>query len=374
MDKIVGVGKERIDKNGKKHILVYWRPAKGSDKVFRWVQAETRLEAHYKRQELIAGYDGSSNGSGLAADFGKAREELKRTLTADKRPKKTIQLYDGTFARLFIDFKEVHETKHKIVITSPLQLDSSYVHEYKDHFCVDLGKENGWRAELIRIKSILKKLKVKKFCSKNLLYDVREELPTPQSNTVSYRDIPDSILLKLIASIKPIRRDYWRIYYYMYLTGRRPTESTFYERRDVPGSPIDPKELHIRREITKTKKDSIIYLQGDLKALIMDALRGNNTKWLFPNRHGRKCQKDGIYKWFKKYNKKWFKEEEYEGIDGKDFYITPKHFRKRFHTKKIPLSMKDAMAISGLKDTRVAMEHYAYSTPEGQAKILAKTK
>ena len=42
--------------------------------------------------------------------------------------------------------------------------------------------------------------------------------------------------------------------------------------------------------------------------------------------------------------------------------------------REIPLSMKDAMAISGLKDTRVAMEHYAYSTPEGQAKILAKTK
>jgi len=371
MDKIVGVGRERIDKNGKKRILVYWRPAKGTDKVFRWVEAETRLDAHYKRQELMADYNGTTNGSGSPTDFGKAREELRRTLDADGRPKKTIQLYDGTFARLFIDFKKVHEVKHKVVITSPLQLDSSYIHEYKDYFCVDLGKKNGWRAELIKIKSILKKLKVKKICSKGLLYDVREELPTPGSNTVPYRDILDTILLKLIASIKAVRRDYWRIYYYMYLTGRRPTESTLYERTDVIGGPIDPKELRIRKEITKTKKDSMIYLQGELKTLIMDALRGNNTKWLFPNRHGRKCQKDGIYKWFKSYSRKWFKGQGYEGIYGKDFYITPKHFRKRFHTKKIPISVKDAMSISGLKDVRVAMEYYNYTTQDGQAKILA---
>ena len=33
MDKIVGVGRERIGKDGKKRILVYWRPAKGKDKI-----------------------------------------------------------------------------------------------------------------------------------------------------------------------------------------------------------------------------------------------------------------------------------------------------------------------------------------------------
>ena len=174
MDKIVGVGRERIGKDGKKRILVYWRPAKGKNKVFRWVEAETRLDAHYKRQELMKCYDGGVNNSSLPADFSRAREELKRTLEADGRPKTTIDLYDGTFIRLFVDFKKVYEAKHKVVITNPLQIDSSYIHEFKDYFSVDLNRKDGWRAELIRLKSIINKLKVKKLCTKELLYDTRE--------------------------------------------------------------------------------------------------------------------------------------------------------------------------------------------------------
>jgi len=97
----------------------------------------------------MAGYDGSANGSGLPADFGKALEELKRTLEGDNRPKKTVQLYTGTFNRVFVDFKKVYETKHRISITSLSQIESSYVHEYKDFYTIDLKRK--WRAEIIRI-------------------------------------------------------------------------------------------------------------------------------------------------------------------------------------------------------------------------------
>lgn len=361
MDKIVGVGRERIGKDGKKRILVYWRPAKGMAKVFRWVEAETRLDAHYKRQKLIAGYDGSDNDSSLPADFSKALEELKRTLEGDNRPKKTVQLYTGTFNRVFVDFKKVYEAKHRVSITSLFQIEASYIHEFKDYYTIDLKRK--WRAEIIRIKSILTKLRMKKFIEKDLLYDVREELHTPTSEPLPYLNIPDTELEKIFSYIKQHRIDYYRPYRYMYLTGRRPGETSLYEKRDVIPTITDPEELHIRKEITKTKKDSVIYLTGELKTLIQDSLRGNSTKWLFPNRHNRKCWKDGLYKYLRRVSKKVI------GVQ-----ISPRYFRKRFHTKKIPISMRDAMSISGLKDTRVAMEHYAYSTPEGQAKILAKTK
>ena len=365
MDKIVGVGKERIGKDGKKRILVYWRPAKGKAKIFRWVQAETRSDAHYKRQDLMAKYDGNANGSSLPADFGRAQEELKRTLEADGRPKKTIDLYDGTFTRLFIDFKKVYETKHKVVITSPLQIDSSYIHEFKDYFSVDLDRKDGWRAELIRVKSIIKKLKVKKLCTKELLYDTREELPTPESNEVPYEDMSKDLLDKLLVHIKRDRPDYYKPIYFMRLTGRRPQEVTFYEKRDVRGGAANPQELHIRKEIAKSKRNvsNIIYLHKSpkIQGLIRDALRGNDTKWLFPNRCGRRCQDSGIYKYLIEVSEEILKRK-----------ISARFFRKRHFTKKIPMSPKDALAIAGSTDIKVALRHYAQTDPESQAKVLEK--
>lgn len=362
MAKIIGVGKERVGKrDGKRRFLVYWTPARGKAKVFRWVQAETRMDAYHIRQQLMAGYDGTTTNSSPAVptDFDGALEELRRTLKGDNRPIKTVQLYEGTFNRVFVDFKKVYEAKHKTTTTSLFQIDASYFHEYKDYYTIDLKRK--WRAEIIRLKSILTKLRMKKLCNKELLYDVREELHTPTSEPMPYLNISEAVLDKGFAYIKRHRIDYYRPYRYMYLTGRRPGETSLYEKRDVFPSITDPQELHIRKEITKTKRDSVIYLTGELKTLIQDALRGNSTKWLFPNRHNRKCWKDGLYKYLCRVSKKVM------GVQ-----ISPRYFRKRFHTTKIPISMKDAMAVSGLKDTRVAMEHYAYSTREGQAKILAK--
>lgn len=363
MGKIVGVTKKprRGKKDGKLYWHIYWTPCRGSRKIYRWVQADTRSDASDIRQDLMAEYKGKGNDAGLPTDFYKALEELERTMRGDGRPTKTIKLYQGTFKRVFEDFKNLYEAKHKKQIASLLQLDSSYFHEYKDWFVLDLGRTRGWRDELIRIKAILSKLRMKKLCRRELLYDVREELPTPSSNTVPYHDIPDSILDKLLAYIKKDRYDYYKPILYMYLTGRRPRETTLYLKDDVVGGVVDPRELRIRREITKTKRDSVIYLQGKLKDLIMDTLRNNRTKWLFPNRHGRRCSVDKLYQYLKKTSK------EVIGIE-----LTPKYFRKRFHTKMIPISMKDAMSISGLKDVRVAMEHYDYTTPYGQGKILAE--
>jgi len=202
---------------------------------------------------------------------------------------------------------------------------------------------------------------MKKSIKKELLYDVREEMPTLTSEPLPYINLPVTDLDKLFSYIKQHRIDYYRPYRYMYLTGRRPGETCLYEKTDVIPTTIEPKELHIRKEITKTRRDSVIYLTGELKTLIQDSLRGNSTKWLFPNRKNRKCWNDGVYKYLRRVS---------ERVIGAQ--LSPRYFRKRFHTTKIPISMRDAMSISGLKDTRVAMEHYAYSTPEGQAKILAK--
>jgi len=267
------------------------------------------------------------------------------------------------------EFKKIYEAKHNREIINLSQIDYSYFVEYKDYFILKLKREKGWHNELIRIKSMLNHLRKKKFCSRELVLDVREELPTPASNTVPYRDISDTDLQKLFAYIKKNRHDYYLPYCYMFLTGRRPKETTLYSPADVEGGAVDPILLRIRGEITKTKTDSIIYLKSDekgleeLQSVIREAMRGNNTKWLFRNRHGRRCAVDKLYQYLKKTSEEIIK-----------VAITPKYFRKRFHTKNISKDMKNAMSLSGLKDTKVAMKHYAYISPEGQAKVLAQAR
>lgn len=365
MAKISGVAEHPVTgkRDGLRHWRVYWTPYKGSNKIYRWVQANTRLDAYYKRQQLMAEYDGKIKGSALSTDFGMMLTELKKSLDSDKVSVKNKQQHEKIFNRVFGDFKKIYEAKHGVSVTNLFKIDYSYFIEYKDYFMLILKRERGWHNELIRIKSMLNRLRRKKLCSRELVYDCREELPTPPSNTVPYQDTPNSELEKLFSYIKKDRYDYYKPNRYMYFTGRRPRETTLYLKSDIVGGAVDPKELRIRKEITKTKRDGVIYLQGEIKDLIKEAMRNNKAKWLFPNRHGRRCSVDKLYEYLKRTSK------EVIGIE-----ITPKYFRKRFHTKKIPISMKDAMSISGLKDVRVAMEHYDYTTPEGQAKILDKAK
>lgn len=234
-------------------------------------------------------------------------------------------------------------------------MGADYFIEYKNYYCLDLKRPKGWRAEVIIVKSLLNHLRRLKYCSKELVYDVREELPTPRGTKRAYPELYDTQMDELFAYIKKNRYDYYRPIRYMALTGRRVGETTLYKKDDVILKGLEPIRLQIRPEITKTRRGSVIFPQGELSDLIKETLRNNNTKWLFPNRKDRKCWKDGIYKYLKRVSEK---------VIG--MAITPHYLRKRFLTKNIPISMKDAMAISGLEDTKVAMEHYAYTTPEGQ--------
>jgi hypothetical protein len=371
MGKITGVAKKPIagKRDGLLHWRVYWTPYKGAEKLNRWIVAPTRLDASHELKKLMATYGGKVKDSGLPSDFGLMLTELKKSLNSDIRHTKTVQQYEKVFNRVFVDFKVIYEAEHKVSIASLPQIDYTYFVEYKDYFMLKLKRERGWHNELIRIKSMLNHLRRKKFCSRELVYDVREELETPPSNTVPYRDIPESTLDKLFAYIRKDRPDYYLPYRYMFLTGRRPRETTLYERTDVEGGVVDPILLRVRAEITKTKTDGEVHLKSkekgleELQSVIREALRGNNRKWLFRNRHNRRCAVDKLYQYLKETSK---------NIIG--VTVTPKYFRKWHHTNRMKKDMKNTMALSGLKDVKVAMMHYNYSSAEGQAKVLAKPR
>ena len=79
MTKILGVAKKPT--LGKRdcllHWRVYWTPAKGADKLNRWVIAPTRMDAYHQLKQLMTENNGKVNESGLSVDFGQMLEELK---------------------------------------------------------------------------------------------------------------------------------------------------------------------------------------------------------------------------------------------------------------------------------------------------------
>ena len=361
MAEIIGVRRKRIGKrDGKTYFEVYWTPYRGANKVFKWVKANTALEASYKRRDLMA--QNQSNAS-CSDGFSELRAKLIDSIKRDTKNKKTISQYINTIDRLFEEYRHNDRTynfrKEKFPnIKDPQELTPKYIEEY----CNWYSRFSNLRSELIRVKSISTRLYRLEVISRELLDRIRG-IPTPEGKEKPYMEISDTKIEELSTHIKKDRPDYYKPIYFMFKTGRRRGEVCLYEKEDVIREGFKPVSLSIRAEITKTQTAGKIHFDKDLSKLIHAALVKNNTKWLFPNRKGRKCNPDKVCQYLKATSKKVI------GIE-----ITPHYFRKRFHTKSSGLDMKDRMAISGLRDPKVLLKHYEFSTPEGQAKVLEKIK
>lgn len=372
MGKITGVAKKPniyiSKKDGAKTIRwkVYWTPYSGAEKkIYSWVESPTRQEAFYERQKLIAKQTERLIASDSPPDdFSKMLQTLLSNIEADGKSKKYVSRHRDTFQRLYRDFKAKYEEKHNTKITDLRQLDSGYFAEYQNYFVNELKRPKGWRVEVIILKNQLKRLRRFKFCDRDLVEDVKESLPTPEGIGREYAKLSQDEMDKLFTYIKKNRPDYYRPIRFMYLTGRRLTETTLFQKNDLDhdGNRL-PITLRPKPKNTKTKRKSVIYLRGELKPLITDALQNNKTEWLFINRQGHKCGRDRIYKYLARASEKVLKK-----------HINPHYFRHRFHQENMSISMKDAMAISGLTSVSVAMKYYDDTSAERQAIILEKRK
>ena len=94
------------------------------------------------------------NGERLNAGFSDAWGRLCADLAADNLPKKTVQHYAKTYSRLFNDFLSLKFGE----IRSFNQLGLPFFKEYKNYYVNDLGRSRGWRAELIFVKAIMRRL------------------------------------------------------------------------------------------------------------------------------------------------------------------------------------------------------------------------
>ena len=250
------------------------------------------------------------------------------------------------------------------------QISLSFLQEYKAYFVNELkhNARGGLRAELIVLKSMLRRLRRLGFCGKEII-KMLSEIKRPTVEKKNYPEISNGKIKELLDFIKNDRPDFYGAIYFMARVGRRVGEVALIERRDVVWNGLRPVKINIRPETTKTKEVAPIErIDNNLAQVIQGAYRlgsRHKTIYLFCNRRGKKCAQGSLQKYLRKASK------EIIGVE-----LTPHYFRHRFLTEcaKSNLSMVDVMYIAGIKDPEVVKTYYQHVTPSGQDKVLAVTR
>ena len=342
------------------HKRLQVRKEANSDKEAKRIKNELLVELR-KQLSLPQGEQERLN-----AGFDEAWDKLYADLLADNVSHTNMLRHNIIFKRLFKDFRSLRYPH----IKSISQIPTPYLQEYKAYFINDLkhNSKGGWRAELICIKSMLRRLKRLGYCRKEIIENL-SEIPRPRHEKKEYPEISNSKLKILLDYIKKDNPYYYYPIYFMCRTGRRVKEVTLIEKRDVKWNGLNPVRIDIRAETTKTKeKAPIDRLDEDLAEAIKQAYNTSSrrkTVYLFCNRCGRKCGRNYITNYLGNISEK---------IIG--IRITSHYLRHRFltETAKAGVPIIDVMNIAGIKDIKVVMNYYSHTTTEGQDKVLAKTR
>lgn len=129
---------------------VNYRPYRKAKRVFRRINARSKQEAHDKLLELKLQAMKASEVNGTVqalVSFAQAWQEIHRGLLAENLPKKTVGRYEKVQYRLFDAFRN----KEFPQIDYWDQLNLPFFLKYQNYFCIDLGRTEGWRSELIII-------------------------------------------------------------------------------------------------------------------------------------------------------------------------------------------------------------------------------
>ena len=360
MAKISGVGKERII-SGNKYFPIYFRFNK--QRYNTSVKADSKLDAYRQLQtwqtEIMTKPKVAVNNE---TDYDVIREKLRRDVSSDTEKRKTINRYLNVFNRLFIEFRQ----KYYPTLSGCNGLPMGFFRNYKSYFCEELGRRNGWRAELIFVKAIIGRLTGLGNANEDDLKQIRG-LPTPEGTQRLMPKHTEKQIDDLLEYIKKDRPDYYKPIKFMHLVGRRVEETCLIMKEDVTCNGLDPILIQTKPITAKIKNQMPppIYLNDlEIKSFIRSALSNNKTPWLFPLKKGSRIRGNYLWKYLSKISPKVI------GV-----YITPHFFDKRFQTISHRDGLnKDAMAMAGRKNVSIALKYYVETTPEGQKKVLEKNR
>ncbi len=296
--------------------------------------------------------------------FTRAWESLKKDLECEGMMKATVSHYWHTYWRMFGDFR----LKAHGDIRGFGGLGVAFFREYRNYYGCDMGRQKGLRAELIMMKSVMRRLYMLGYCSEDLARQVGD-MRKPPPRKKDYPDIPRKALRKVLRRIKRRRPDYHRMIMFMVRTGRRVSEVSLLKKTDVEFYRARVVRVNVRPEITKMREASpLMRLDDELAGIVKAAYTEGTGEWLFCNKRGTRCWPSKVREYLRRASVRVLGEEM-----GRK--ITPHYFRHRFCTEcgKAGVAMVDVKAIAGIRDTKVLTHYYCHATREGQDRVLAVT-
>ena len=299
-----------------------------------------------------------------SATFDEAWVKLEADLLTDNVSLKSRQRYKRVYHVLFNEFRPAKFPE----ITSPSQLGLPFLLEYKNYFVVELKRDpnGGWKAEVICIKSMMRRLKRLGFCEKKFIEEL-DEIRRPNSLKKSYPDISNEQLKKMFEFIKKDRPQYYFLFMFMLITGRRIGETTEIEKNDIGWDGGTPMRINIRPQTTKTKhrETPITRLNEELRQLIMKASRRNpSSEHVFSGSEADQCKPDRLREYLARISKNVLETR-----------LTPHYFRHRFMTTcgQMRVPFADVSDVSGIKDIKVMQKYYTHATTSGHDSVFAAT-
>jgi len=334
---------------------------KSKRKQYR-IEAESMREAYLMRARHMEQYKNSPTfGTNLSFKELKRRLELK--LKADNVSDRTI--YHNILPKYHALF-EIFIPRRYPEITTINQITREVIESYKQWIVVDRKRTHGWRDELAKLKTMIKKLVDIGCCNKEIYYDVLSKFKRPPKHKKLYKEVSREEMRKLLKYIEEDRLDYYGITYFIMRLGWRRGQVISIKRKNVKWNGLRPVEILIEPSDTKTKEPFVLReIDAELANLIKRYyFDRKETLWLFPNKKNKQHHANHYTAYIRKTSKQVL------GI-----VLSPHDFRHSFVTMRLKegSTPRDIMAITGHKDVE-SFNIYTHPTSDGTKKVIENSR
>ena len=323
------------------------------------VKAASPKEAFDQRAQRM---NKSAEAAPMKLTFTALKERLRLKCKADGNRPKTIVNLMGKFHTFF----ETFLPQHCPDINDVNQINKVVMEQYKQYIVATLGRTNGWRDELTKLKSIVSKLCAIGCCRRVVYDDVLRQFKKPKRTIKVYKEVTKEQMKQLLDYIDRKQPQYYGVTYMAMRLGWRREQIISLKRGNIKVNGFRPVEIVCEAEDTKNKEPFVLRnIDDELSKVIQRYLwDGRDTPWLFPSKRNQKIHSNHYTAFISKVSEK---------IIG--IRVTPHDFRHNFCTQRLREGAveRDIMAITGHKDPE-SFRIYVHATSEGTRQVLSRSK
>lgn len=351
--KFAGV-REYPGKRGTLYQVSYY-PFPGSKKKYLTVKADSARQASIIRAQNMGTLPIAKVHE---LSFPELKERLRFKCEADGNSLKTINNLMSKFRALFEEFLP----KHYPHVKSLNELNQQIIERFKQYIVVDEKRKTGWRDELTKLKSILRKMVDIGCYDEKICNDLLKKFKKPKRTSKVYKEITKEQKRQFLTHIKENRPDLYGITYLIMRLGWRREQVISLKRTDIKFDGLKPVQIICQPQNTKNKEPHILDNFGDdIAKMLTEAYQSSkDSEWLFPNRKGNKVHSNNYTNYITE-----------TSLEVLKIKLTPHDFRHMFCTlmKKKGLPERDIMKITGHKDIG-SFQIYTHATREGVRRVL----